>query len=118
MAHELHMSDDGILRMRFVGDVGGQEMEAFYKDFAPFLETATEEKPLLVISDSTQAGKLSPKARKQLADLNRDPRIGLVGVLGARRYERVLISFVLKVTGRDNIRFFEKEEEARAWLKG
>jgi len=30
---------------------------------------------------------------------------------------RVLVSFVLKATRRDNIRFFETEEEALAWLQ-
>ncbi len=117
MTHEIEMRDDGILRMALIGDVGKEDMEVFLKDYVPFLEAATEAEPLAVLVDSVRSGKLSSKARKAFAGMNRDPRLGKVANVRSGRYTRVLIGWVLKATGRDNLRFFDSEEEALAWLK-
>lgn len=117
MEYELDMGDDGILRLAFIGDPDEAIMQPFVRDFTPFLEAATAEKPLLVLADSGQSGKYPPAVRKLFADMNRDPRIGKAAVVGASRYTRVMAGFVLKAARRDNIRFFDREEDARAWLK-
>ena len=114
---DMKMGDDGILRVAFIGDTGKQAAEAFIKALEPFLQAASETKPLCAIMDSTQGGKLSVKGRKLYFDLNRDPRVGRVAVLGSNRYRRVLGQFILKATRRDNIRFFDLEQEAIAWLQ-
>jgi hypothetical protein len=70
-----------------------------------------------MLADLSQGGKFSAEFRKTLAGLMNDPRTGKVANVGAKRYNRVLAGFLLKATGRDNIRFFKLEEEALAWLK-
>jgi hypothetical protein len=55
--------------------------------------------------------------RKAFFDLNSDPRLGKSATVGVDRYTRVLLDFMLKATKRDNIRLFDTEEEALAWLK-
>jgi hypothetical protein len=118
MARKISMGDDGILRMELIGDIDKGDMEAYVKDVTPFLEAATEAEPLLVLTDSSRSGKLSSGARKLSAEVNRDPRMGKTAVIGeGRRYFRVMAGFILKATGRDNIRFFDTEEEALTWLK-
>jgi hypothetical protein len=118
MAHEISMGDDGVLRMDLIGDMDREGMEAYINDLAPFLEAATEAEPLLILTDSSRSGKLSSGARKLSVETNRDPRMGKTAVIGeSRRYFRVMASFILKATGRDNIRFFDSEEEALTWLK-
>lgn len=116
MAHQLQFASDGILRLTFIGDTDRRGAEKLVMDFAPFLEQATVDKPLLILWDDTRGGKASSDVRKVYADLNRDPRIGKVAIFGAQRYGRVLGEFVLKLTGRNNVRFFDNETEARAWL--
>jgi hypothetical protein len=111
------MEDDNILRVVFVGDTGERGAQAFIEALGPFLEATTEAEPLHAILDATQAGKLSAKARKIFFGLNRDSRVGKVAVIGTRRYLQVLGSFILKATRRDNIRFFDSEEQAIVWLK-
>ncbi len=113
----MKMGDDGILRVSFIGDTGKQGAEAFINALEPFLQAAPETEPLCAILDATQSGKLSARARKIFFGLNRDPRVGKVAVLGSRRYLRVLGQFILKATQRDNIRFFNLEQEAVAWLQ-
>lgn len=117
MAYELRMGDDGILRLVGTGDLDEEIAEAVMKDLASFLEAATMERPLLLLSDVSRSGKVSSRARSLLADLARDPRLGKNAILGGGRYNRVLASFINKATGQDNIRFFDSEEEALVWLK-
>jgi hypothetical protein len=117
MAHKLSMGDDGILRVALIGDIGTESIDAFLEDITPFLEAATEEEPLLVLAESGSTGKYSSAARKRFAELLREPRVKKVALVNARRYVRVLISFILRAAGRDNIHCFDSEEEALAWLK-
>jgi hypothetical protein len=92
-------------------------MENLFRDFAPFLEAASEAEPVHMVLDATLSGKVSSGARKLLSDINNDLRVGTIAVIGAKRYIRVLVSFVLRATGRDNFRFFDSEKEAVAWLE-
>jgi hypothetical protein len=116
MAHQIQIESKGILRLTFIGDTDRQGAAKLLEEFQPFLEQVTAETPWLILWDDTRGGKASVDVRKVYAQLNRDPRIGKVAIFGAKRYGRVLGEFVLKLTGRDNIRFFGSEAEARGWL--
>lgn len=119
MPYQMQMGDDGILRVDFAGSVlEREEVDDFVRDFRVYLDTATLEAPLRTLTVAGQSGiKLSPKVRKAFADLNADPRLGKAATIGIDRYTRVLIGFVLKATGRDNIHFFDTEAKALAWLR-
>ena len=116
MAHQLQLESENILRLTFIGDTDRRGAEKLVADFAPFLAQTTTENPLLILWDDTRGGKASADVRKVYVDFNRDPRIGKVAIFGAQQYGRVLGEFVLKLTGRDNFRFFDNEVDARAWL--
>jgi len=113
------MGDDRILRIDFAGGtLERAEVDDFVRDFHVYLDAATPEVPLRTLTIADQSGKkLSSQVRKAFADLNLDPRLGKSATVGTNRYIRVLVGFVLKATGRDNIRFFETEEQALAWLR-
>lgn len=117
MAHELEMRDDGILRLALIGDVGREEIGAYFRDVTPFLEAVTEADPLLILSDSSRMSKMSSAARKVFAGRIRDPRVRKVAVVGGKRYIRVLVGFISKISQRGNLCSFDTEEEALAWLK-
>jgi hypothetical protein len=117
MLYDLHMDDDNILWI-FPSDIG-KELEAALEEFAKsFLKTATETEPLHILMDSRDAGKPTARARKTFAKLGRDPRIGKCAVVGGiERYSRVMAGLINRAVGRNNIRFFQSEEKAIAWLK-
>ncbi|HOT90656.1 MAG TPA: hypothetical protein PLJ78_03575 [Anaerolineae bacterium] len=118
MPYKLTMPDDGILRINFDGALEDDEIDPFINDFMRYLEAATPTAPLRTLTISNHTGaKLAPRVRKMFATLNTDPRLGKSATIGVDRYTRVLVGFVLKATGRDNIRFFDSEEQALAWLK-
>jgi len=49
--------------------------------------------------------------------LNQDPRFGSVAFIQPSRRAKILGQFILKATQRNNIRFFDEETEAIAWLE-
>ncbi len=118
MAYEINMDDDGILHMAFIGDMDRQSLEAFGAEFEPFLESATEAKPLRIFVNGRRSGKYTSGARKIFVEMYKSPKIGAVALVGAPRYSRVLVGFVAKATGRDIIHLFDSDEEALAWLRG
>jgi hypothetical protein len=111
------MGEDGFLRIKLSGDLDGSVIENFRQDYIPFLDASTDENPLNSMVDAHQIGKISSTARKFFTNLNHDPRYGLVALIGAPRAARVLGKFILKATNRDNINFFDNEEDAVIWLK-
>ena len=117
MTHELTMGEDGILRLSFIGDIGPEDVDAYVEELSPFLDGATAENPLRILSFSGREGKISAVARKTFAQLNEDSRMGKVAILGGNRFTRVMTTIILKATGRQNIRFFGTETEAMEWLK-
>ncbi len=120
MAYEMHMGDDGILRVTFSGDFDGDDAEAYMADFNPILEAVPETKRIHFLVDVREVGKATPAARQVFREMFRDPdpRTGYTALVGASRYVRVVTGFVLKVTGAKNLRMFDSEEEALTWLKG
>ena len=111
MPYQMTMREDGILKIVFEGALERNELEHY-------LESATPEAPLRTLTTTDQVGqKVSSVVRKAFANLNADPRLGKSATVGLDRYLRVLVGFVLKATGRNNIRFFDSEELAVVWLK-
>ena len=117
MAQELDMIEDGIVRLAFIGDITDVEVDTFLKGFQTYLEAATLEQPLGLLVDASRDGKMAPSARRNFTELNKDPRLGHIGICNVSRFNRVVATFIMKATGRDNIRFFESQADALAWLK-
>jgi len=63
------------------------------------------------------AGHLSSEARKIGKKTFEDEKIGKVAMFGMHPVARVLASFVMGVTKKEDMRFFKTKEEALAWLK-
>lgn len=116
MPYEFYMRDDGILALAFLGDQNIEDLQTFRSKFQPMLDAVSEDKPLLVLVDGTQAGRFTAAARKSFLELNRDARIGAAAIWGASRYTRVMADFVLRATNRKNIAFFDTKQQAIDWL--
>jgi hypothetical protein len=118
MPHEMHLGDEGILRVTFSGDFDEADVKAFARDLAPILAAAEGNIHLLV--DVHRADKASTGARQIFREMfrNPDPHTGYTAMVGASRYIRVVVGFVMQITGTaDTLRMFDGEEEALAWLQ-
>ena len=117
MAHELDLIEEGIVRLAFIGDITDADVDAFLQGFLPFMEATTTDHPLGLLIDASRDGKMVPSARRNFTDLNKDPRLGYIAISNINRFNRVVATFIMKATGRNNIRFFDSEAAALAWLQ-
>jgi len=117
MALELIMGDDGILRTRISGEMDKITVDQFQREIEPFLEAATQDKPLNNILFPENLGRISYEVRRYFTGLNHNPRYGMVAIINPPRPIRVLSNFILKATRRENINFFDDEEQALSWIK-
>jgi hypothetical protein len=116
MAHELEMIKDGLVRLAFIGDIGEADVDAFIQDLQPYLNAVTEGNFLDLLVDSSRGGKMSSVARRKFTELNKSSRFGRIGICNINAFNRVFTTFLMKATGRQNMGFFDSEEEALAWL--
>jgi hypothetical protein len=119
-AHSVTREASGLLLVRYVGDLSGNEMTSMY-DAIELL--ADGKKDILTINDLSRMGEISGGARKMVGN---DPRSGLFGavaVYGASFTARIISNMtiraarVLGVGIRAPIVFFESEPQARAWIE-
>jgi hypothetical protein len=116
MAHKLQLIRDGLVRLAFIGDIGEADVDAFIQDLQPYLDTLSEGDVLDLLVDGGPAGKMSSAARRKFSKNGEDRRYGLTGTYNVKPFNRVFALFMMKITGRQNIRLFDSEEEAIAWL--
>lgn len=117
MPHQLNMGQDGILRTTLAGDLDRSVIDRLREDYQPFLDAATTLNPLNNLLHTPRVGKISSAARRFFTELTGDPRFGLAAIINPPRRVRVLGKFILKATGRQNINFYQSEENALDWLK-
>lgn len=117
MPHQLIMGTDGILRTTLSGDLDRGTIDRLREDYQPFLIAATATDPLNNLLHTARVGKISSAARRFFTELTGDPRFGLAAFINPPRRVRVLGKFILKATGRQNMNFYQSEENALDWLK-
>jgi len=117
MTFEIKMGPDGILRINMSGDLDNGIVENFRREYSPYIIASTPDNPLQNLFFLQNLGQLSPSIRKYLTELNRDSRFGLSAFVNPSRRAKILGQLINKATGRNNIRYFDTENEALGWLK-
>jgi len=71
-----------------------------------------------ILGDASGAG-FGPtfKARKIYTEIIKSPKIGKAAIFGLNRSNKVIVSFLLKASGKNDLKVFSNEEEALKWLK-
>lgn len=114
--YEFSVIGDNIIRLSAVGYMDDETAHRFQKDLAELMGSSKSGKwYILMVADPD--GKMSNGARRAFSELNKDPRIHQAAVVGeVNRFTRVAAGFILKASGRDNVRFFKTEAEALTWF--
>ena len=62
--------------------------------------------------------RISVEGRRSFSARNGDDRIGKTAVIGVNRFLKVIARFIMVASGKDNIKFFDEDDEdqAIAWL--
>jgi len=109
--------DDGIIAVK-TGEKKWIEEDAlrFKKELFEVLDKV--EGKTKILGDATEAG-FGPTAvaRKIYAEIIKSPKIGKAAIFGLNKPNQVIVSFLLKVTGKKDLKVFSTEEEALKWLK-
>jgi len=66
--------------------------------------------------DLNKSGKSSPEAREIWNKIGENERTGKVAIFGIHPVARVLATFVMGMSKKNNNRFFRTKEEAMAWI--
>jgi hypothetical protein len=118
MSYSFELGADGILRIKFKGDIDEVEVRNYMAEYQTYLEAESVDKPLHTIIEASEVGKASASVRRIFGTLfqDADPRSGRSAIIGASRYIRVLAGFVIKATGTKDLRLFQTEAEAMGWF--
>ena len=110
-----YLDADNILNAIIAGEWNENTAIAVREAALKFINMVDGKVDFLV--DLDKAGKQSPETRKGARKLIEHEKIGKVAIFGLHPVARVLASFIMGVTKKEDMRFFKTKEEALAWLK-
>jgi len=110
-----YLGEDNILYETVVGEVDEKMVRAMNDATNKLTDTVKGKVNVLV--DLSRTGKSTLGARKQARERLEVEGIGKVALFGLHPVARVLASFFMGVTRKEDMRFFKTREEALAWFK-
>ncbi len=113
--NRLYFGEDNICYITVVGDVNEEIANAIKEVDLKFKNTIEEK--LNILADLNKAGQQSSKARKIWKEMTEHEKSGKIAMVGMHPVARVVASFVMGVTKKEDMRFFKTKDEALAWLK-
>jgi len=111
--------DDAILRVIPPAVFDIAEAQALASELSSALEGS--EGPFAILVEHYRTSTITAPARRVLAEVAQNPKLGRVAFLGGSVFMRTVASFIIRASGRTGtMRFFERdaEAEARAWAEG
>ena len=110
-----YLGEDNILYETLVGK---QDLETVIaiQEASDKLRSLVEGK-INVLADLNKTGQPTPQARKAGKERLEKEGYGKVALFGMHPVARVLASFIMGVTKKEDMRFFKTKEDALAWLK-
>ena len=117
MTHKIYSFADNILTFGFIGTIDAETITLFSRDVSQYLEQGSKENPINFLVDTRTDDGMSFYARRWFTQLNNDERLDKVALIGEDNPTRVIVTFILRATGRNNIRFVSSEEEGIEWIK-
>lgn len=115
--NRFYLDEDGIFHMIFMGSIDEKIAKTAIEEVLKIIYSI--EGPVMFLMDINKMKIPSSKARKQfqiLIEIETD-KIKKVGAFGMHPVSKVIASFVIGATVKEDIRFFKTEGEALAWLK-
>lgn len=111
----LYLGDDNIMYETIVGDFDEQCAKAALEASLKLIENAEGQVKLLI--DVNRAGKPSKEARDIFMKFLEQKKLGKIAIFGMHPVARVLASFGMGLSRKEDMRFFRTRDEAFSWLK-
>ena len=113
--HRFYLGEDNIIYCTTVGVIDA-EMAIGFDEATMRLMNMAEGKVNFFI-DLSRAGQATSESRKIGKQRFEHEKIGKIAMFGMHPVARVLASFVMGFTKKEDMRFFKSKDEALAWLK-
>ena len=113
--NRLYLGEDDILYETLVGKQDVETVIAITEIHDKFRSMV--EGNLNVLIDLNKTGQPTSQARKTGMERLEKEGYGKVALFGMHPVARVLASFIMGVTKKEDMRFFKTKEDALAWLK-
>ena len=110
-----YLGEDDIFYETIVGKQDEKTVTAALEYHNKFKNMVKGKMKMLI--NLNNAGHLSSEARKIGKKTFEDEKIGKVAMFGMHPVARVMASFVMGVTKKEDMRFFKSKEDALVWLK-
>ena len=111
-----YLGEDNIIYCTSVGGIDAEMAIAI--DEATLKLMNMVEGKVNVLIDLTRTGQPTSEARKIGQQTFEHEKFGKVAMFGMHPVARVIASFIMGVTKKEDMHFFKTKEEALAWLKG
>ena len=111
----LYLGEDNILYETLVGKQDLETVIAIMEIHDKFRSLV--EGNLNVLIDLNKTGQPTSQARKTGLERLEKEGYGKIAMFGMHPVARVLASFIMGVTKKEDMRFFKSKDEALAWLK-
>ena len=109
------LDENNILKIEAIGDMTDENADEIHEIMLEIYSNTQGN--LQTLADMNKAGKSTPYARKMWKKLSVFERMSKIALYGINPVARVLASFMVGRTSRNNMRFFNNKEDAIAWLK-
>ena len=116
--NEVFLNQDGIIEIRVVGNQTGTSVRAMGDAITTLVEQQRAAgKPVLILDDLRQIGKVTPDGRKLVAKLAKTLDYDKVVMVGNGGLLRLGANLILRATGKlDKVAYFDDYTTAVAWL--
>jgi hypothetical protein len=114
---ETWLDDDRrFIRQRVVGDMDGDGFRRLDDETVKLADKLRDPKHVKILFDASESGKASFQARRAMVQTLKRPLLDRLAVFGANPVGRLMMRFILMVSGEKKIRFFDDERQAIEWL--
>ena len=111
----MYLGDDGIVHVTLVGEIDEETAVALKEAGIQFGNIIGRK--VNSFMDLNRVRKLSPNARKVMKDSCVHKNAGKIALYGIHPVARILASFAMGPTKKEDIRFFKTRDAAFAWLR-
>jgi hypothetical protein len=114
---EAWLDDDRrFIRQRVEGDMDDESFRRLDDETVKLAEQLRDPSRVMILLDAREAGKASFQARRAMIQTLRRPLLQRIAAFGSKPVGRLMMRFILMVSGVKKIRLFDGEKEAVDWL--
>ena len=113
--NRIYLGEDNILYATIVGELDETRARTIKEITLKFINIV--EGKVNALADLNKAGHQTPGARKIWRESAENEKFRKVALFGMHPVARVIASFVMGVSKKEDMRFFKTKEEALAWFK-